>query len=112
MGLLSVFAVISEPESGYASSHVIESDYDSDYQEYFHYVYGLCGLEQPNDWKQALELYNILNDFGHYFFKKDRGGSQYLVGSGFAKSISSKLIQDLFRFNTMELWRDIPKQSC
>ena len=54
---------ISEAESGYASSHVIESDYDSDYQENFQYVYGLCGLEQPNDWKQALELYNILLQF-------------------------------------------------
>lgn len=32
---------ISEAESGYARSHVIESDYDSDYQEYFQYV---CGL--------------------------------------------------------------------
>lgn len=32
---------ISEAESGYACSHVIESDYDSDYQEYFQYV---CGL--------------------------------------------------------------------
>ena len=47
---------ISQAESGYASSHVIESDY----QEYFQYVCGLCGLEQPNDWKQALELYNVL----------------------------------------------------
>ena len=54
---------ISEAESGYARSHVIESDYDSDYQEYFQYVCGLCGLEQPNDWKQALELYDILLQF-------------------------------------------------
>lgn len=98
-------------------------------------VCGLCGLEQPNDWKQAHELYNILlqfaqngstwhdptemsafwNDFEPFiFFFQDRGGSLYLGGSRFAKSITSKLMRDFFRhwFNTMELWRDLPKQSC
>ena len=54
---------ISEAESGYARSHVIESDYDSDYQEYFQYVCGLCGLEQPNDLKEAHQLCNILLKF-------------------------------------------------
>ncbi|XP_078372629.1 uncharacterized protein LOC144656265 [Oculina patagonica] len=56
---------ISEAERNYARSHVIEIDSDNEYQEYFQYVSGLCGLEQPNDWREALELYDILLQFAY-----------------------------------------------
>ena len=51
---------ISEAESNNARSHVIERDSDNDYLEHFQYVSGICGLQQPNDWQEALDLYNIL----------------------------------------------------
>lgn len=120
--------------SGYALSHVIESDYDSDYQEYFQmfvdsvdlsslmigskhmsfitFSYSLPKME-AHDMTQLKWVLSemILN---HSFFFQDTGGSLYLGGGRFAKSITSKLIRDFFRhwFNTMELWRDLPKQSC
>lgn len=51
-GVIDQFLLfISEVESGYVCLYVIESDYDSDYQEYFKYVCGFCGFKQFNDWK-------------------------------------------------------------
>ena len=56
---------ITEVESNYARTHVVESDADNDYQEYFQYVSGICGLGQPEDWREALELYKIILQFAY-----------------------------------------------
>ena len=40
--------------------HIVETEEHNDYQEYFQYVSEVCALEQPNDWRDALQLYKFL----------------------------------------------------
>ena len=51
---------MTEADRQYAHCHIVETEEHNDYQEYFQYVSEVCTLEQPNDWRDALQLYNFI----------------------------------------------------
>ena len=56
---------VGEHESNYVRSHIIESDYQNCFQDYFRYVSGMCHLGQPAHWNEALDLYNTLLQYAY-----------------------------------------------
>ena len=56
---------VGEHESNYVRSHIIESDYQNCFQDYFRYVSGMCHLGQPAHWNEVLDLYNTLLQYAY-----------------------------------------------
>ena len=44
----------------YLRSHVVESEYNNEYKEYFQYIIQTCNICKPDSWYEALQLYNTI----------------------------------------------------
>lgn len=51
---------VSQDKIDEAKLKCTSSDTTNDYQEYFNHVLSLLGMEKPNHWKEALQLYSYL----------------------------------------------------
>lgn len=51
---------IPEAEIHYARAHVIDLQDDNIHQDYFNYALQACNHNKPTNWREALELYNVL----------------------------------------------------
>ena len=59
---LCVRSIVNVPEDelAYANEHLIEREDESEYQDYFKYVMDTLNLQEPGDWREALQLYENL----------------------------------------------------
>ena len=48
---------VPEDELAYANEHLIEREDEREYQDYFKYVMDTLNLQEPGDWREALQLY-------------------------------------------------------
>ena len=51
---------VPETEISYVREHVVELHHSNIYQDYFDYALQACSYNKPNDWREALQLYNVL----------------------------------------------------
>jgi len=56
---------VPEAETNYARSHIVETEEDNLYQDYFNYVLQSCNLNKPADWMEGLDLYNTLRQYAN-----------------------------------------------
>lgn len=56
---------VLEAEIRYARLHIVESEENNIYQEYFNYVLATCHLKKPTTWIEALQLYDALLHFAN-----------------------------------------------
>ena len=56
---------VPEADINYVRSHIVETEEDNLYQEYFNYVLQSCNFNKPTDWTEALDLYNTLLEYAN-----------------------------------------------
>ena len=59
-GISELIVNVPEVELAYANEHLIEWEDQSEYQDYFKYVGDTLNLQEPGDWREALQLYENL----------------------------------------------------
>ena len=56
---------VPQEEMQYACEHLVERVEDNEYQSYMTYLVQSCHLKQPNNWREALQLYKILLHYSY-----------------------------------------------
>ena len=56
---------VPQADINYVRSHIVETEEDNLYQEYFNYVLQSCNFNKPTDWTEALDLYNTLLEYAN-----------------------------------------------
>eukprot|EP00795_Rhopilema_esculentum_P014495 gene14495-5557_t len=59
-GLDNLILPVPEQEYLYAKDHVISTDEENQYQQYFEYVKQVCDLRKPDDWRSAQDLFETI----------------------------------------------------
>lgn len=58
--------VVNEQQCYHVSENYPNTQEDAnEYEEYFNYVMDQCGLSQPHNWREGLELYHLLKNHGN-----------------------------------------------
>ena len=59
-GISRLILCVLEDELAYANEHLIERENESEYQDHLKYVMDTLNLQEPGDWREALQLYENL----------------------------------------------------
>ena len=59
-GLDNLILPVPEQEYLYAKDHVISTDEENHYHQYFEYVMQVCNLRKPDDWRDAQALFQTI----------------------------------------------------
>ena len=51
---------VPETEIGYAREHVVQMQHSNIHQDYFDYALQACSYDKPTNWREGLQLYNVL----------------------------------------------------
>ena len=64
-GVADIILPVPQHDMIYAQTHVVDNPEPNVFQEYFHYVMNTCELQAPGNWREGLNLYNILLDYAN-----------------------------------------------
>jgi hypothetical protein len=59
-GTIDYKQVVPVEKFNYVSAHVVIGDYTTEYTEYFNFLLSSTSLTKPNNWQEALDLYNMI----------------------------------------------------